>query len=136
MTAGPAAVTVRITRDAAKGMTARDPHGKPFSFGAVPGAASPRRRSVPGWVKLTLAASVVSAAAIGYLYFVDPGLGRELLGDPPIAPPPAVTTAYKWRDERGNWQLTDRPPPEGTPYETIEASSDANIMPSLKSGQD
>lgn len=117
-------------------MNARDPHGKPFSFGADPRAQPPRRRDVPGWLKLTVAACVAAAAGLGYLYFVDPRLGRELLGDTPIAPPPTVTTAYKWRDGNGNWQLTDRPPPAGTAYETIEASSDANIVPSLRSGQD
>ena len=41
-----------------------------------------------------------------------------------------VTTIYKWRDAQGNWQITDRPPPEGAPYEILKYRSDANILPS------
>jgi len=91
---------------------------------------------VPSWLKLLLVAGVVLGSAAGYLYVINPQLGRKLLADTPMAPPPSVTIAYKWRDKKGNWQLTDQPPPEGTPYEKLEAHSEANIMPSLKSAQD
>jgi hypothetical protein len=91
---------------------------------------------MPGWLKFAVVLSILAAAGIGSLYVVDPDLGRELLGDTPIAPAPSVTTAYKWRDSKGNWQLTDRPPPQGTPYETLEANSDANILPSLNREKD
>ena len=87
---------------------------------------------MPGWMKLVVALLVLAGAGTAYLHLVDPELGRELLGNTPIAPTPSVTKAYKWRDAQGNWQLTDQPPPEGTPFETLETSSDANIVPSLK----
>ena len=117
-------------------MSNRDQRSKPFTFGADHQAAPRGHITMPGWLKLLLVVVVVLGSGAGYLYLVDPELGRELLGDTPIAPPPRVTTAYKWRDEHGNWQLTDQPPPEGTPYQKLEAHSDANIMPSLKSAQD
>lgn len=85
-----------------------------------------------GWLKLVIVLLVLAGAGMGYLHLVNPELGRELLGDTPMAPAASVITAYKWRDAQGNWQLTDRPPPDGTPYETVEADSSANIMPSLQ----
>ena len=87
-------------------------------------------------MKVLVILIVVLAGGAGYLWFVDPQLGRELLGNTPIAPPSAVTTAYKWRDAQGNWQLTDQPPPEGTPYETIQADPSANVLPSLQRSKD
>ena len=87
-------------------------------------------------MKVLIILVVLLAGTAGYLWFVDPKLGRELLGDTPIAPPSTVTTAYKWRDAQGNWQLTDEPPPEGTPYETIQADPGANVLPSLQRGKD
>nr|PZN70433.1 MAG: hypothetical protein DIU62_00120 [Pseudomonadota bacterium] len=27
--------------------------------------------------------------------------------------------AYRWKDAKGQWVLSDRPPPEGTSYEEI-----------------
>lgn len=39
---------------------------------------------------------------------------------------------YQWRDARGNWQVTDEPPPEGTPHEIKQYALDANILPSSR----
>ena len=46
------------------------------------------------------------------------------------------TTAplYRWQDERGQWQITDRPP-QGRPYETVIYRRDANVMPAEGSGK-
>ena len=38
-------------------------------------------------------------------------------------------TLYKWRNKQGVWQYTQEPPPEGTPYEKVEARSDVNVLP-------
>ncbi|MBL8246477.1 MAG: DUF4124 domain-containing protein [Rhodanobacteraceae bacterium] len=35
---------------------------------------------------------------------------------------------YKWRDDRGNWQVSDQPPAEG-PYETVRVDPDTNVLP-------
>jgi hypothetical protein len=50
--------------------------------------------------------------------------GRDLSGAGP-----ATTTFYKWRDAAGEWQLSDRPPPAGVDYETVEVRSDQNVLP-------
>ena len=38
-------------------------------------------------------------------------------------------TLYKWQDEQGVWQYTQDPPPDGVPYEKVEARSDVNVLP-------
>lgn len=36
---------------------------------------------------------------------------------------------YRWRDDKGREQITDKPP-RGRPYETITYRTNANVMPS------
>jgi len=38
-------------------------------------------------------------------------------------------TLYKWQDNQGVWQYTQDLPPEGVPYEEVEARSDVNVLP-------
>jgi len=35
---------------------------------------------------------------------------------------------YRWYDDRGRLQVTDKPPKD-RPYETVQYRSDANVMP-------
>ena len=83
------------------------------------------------WLKVLLTLCAIAAAGAGYLYVFDPQLGRQLLDGTALEPAATVTTAFKWRDTKGNWQLTQEPPPEGTSYEVLEARSNDNIVPGL-----
>lgn len=38
-------------------------------------------------------------------------------------------TLYKWRNRQGVWQYTQNLPPEGVPYEEVDARSDVNVLP-------
>jgi hypothetical protein len=108
----------------------RDPRPQ-YSFGGDPsphrpGARRPKRR---GAVLATLAVLALAGAGAAYLYVYQPQTVREVLGDSPLAPPPTMTTAYKWQAADGSWHITDSPPAQGTPYETITVTSDTNILP-------
>jgi hypothetical protein len=46
-----------------------------------------------------------------------------------IVTPVSTSRIYKWRNNRGEWQLTDAPPPEGVAFETMEHRSDENVLP-------
>jgi hypothetical protein len=35
---------------------------------------------------------------------------------------------YRWRDDQGRIQVTDKPP-KGRPYEEVRYRADANVMP-------
>lgn len=36
---------------------------------------------------------------------------------------------YKWQDARGEWQVTDVPPPAGIPYQRQDYRDDVNVLP-------
>ena len=36
---------------------------------------------------------------------------------------------YKWRNAKGEWQITDQLPPEGIEYERLEYREDENVIP-------
>jgi hypothetical protein len=69
---------------------------------------------------------------IGLYVYLDPHLSRQLENSVREALPGQSPSSqvYKWRDRQGQWQITDRPPAEGVPYEVLEYDHDANLMPS------
>lgn len=114
-------------------MARGDENLKPFEFGSGhPVSARSAGRGVPGWLVFVLLVLLVLGGGGAYLYYFDRELGQKLLDKTPIKPPVSVTTAYKWKDAQGNWQITDRPPPGGTPYETLKIRSDANVVSSIQ----
>mgnify|MGYP001812644591 FL=1 len=40
-----------------------------------------------------------------------------------------TVTVYKWRNARGEWQITDQLPPEGIEYERLDYREDVNVLP-------
>ena len=75
-------------------------------------------------------ALLVLGVAFGAVYILKPDWIRPLLRGTPLEPPMSITEAYKWRGSDGSWQITDIPPPEGTPYEVIRVR-DPSIVPKV-----
>ena len=46
-----------------------------------------------------------------------------------IVTPVSTSRVYKWRNDKGEWQLSDSLTPEGIAYETLEHRSDENVLP-------
>lgn len=114
-------------------MARHDENMTPFEFGSGhPVSARPVRRGVPGWLIFLLLVLLVAGGAGAYLYYFDRDLGHKLLNKTPLDLPVKVTTAYKWKDAEGSWQITDRPPPGGIPYETLKVRSDTNVLPAIR----
>lgn len=38
-------------------------------------------------------------------------------------------TLYRWRDQHGQWQVSDTPPPAGIKYQTVHYPTNANVIP-------
>lgn len=39
---------------------------------------------------------------------------------------------YRWRNNNGQWQLSDKPPAAGIKYEVVEYHKETNVIPSEK----
>jgi len=37
---------------------------------------------------------------------------------------------YKWKDKKGQWIVSDTPPSDNTPYETLRYNRNTNVVPS------
>ena len=101
-----------------------------------------QRGRVLGWVLLII--------LVGSAYWAVREYAPEYL-PAPLRPPraepgtesaakaatPAVDTRqaanpplYKWKDERGQWQITDKPP-RGRSYETVRVNPETNVVPAF-----
>ncbi len=81
-------------------------------------------------MKFIIILLIVLSGAGGYLY-LNPDVWQPWVKGTPLEPAPTTTRLYKWQDENGQWQITDRPPTDGTSYENLEYRSDTNIVPSI-----
>ena len=96
-----------------------------FVFGPE-GPVEMRRRRWPWVVGLLLA---VAASVAGAWFYLKRNEAPTWLKGTGIAPKPAPTVVYKWRDAQGAWHVTDLPPPDGTPHERLEYARDQNVLP-------
>lgn len=77
----------------------------------------------------------ILATAALYIY-QDEALQKQLLGKVhQIAPELNKSTLYKWKNEKGEWQVTDKPPRKGILFTTITSQDQINIMPSPTDGK-
>ena len=47
-----------------------------------------------------------------------------------IVPELNQSTLYKWQNNKGEWQITDKPPNKGVSFITITSQDQINVMPS------
>jgi len=72
---------------------------------------------------------IIGTAAL-YIY-QDEALQTRLLGKVhQIAPELNQTTLYKWKNDNGEWQITDKPPGKGITFTTTTIQHQVNVMPS------
>ncbi len=80
--------------------------------------------------KWVIALVLVAALGGAAYYQYDPEGARRLLARTPLAKHLSATQPlYQWRDQRGQWQVSDEPPPSGTPYQVKQYPIDANVVP-------
>ncbi|MFT4583642.1 MAG: hypothetical protein ACI915_005345 [Gammaproteobacteria bacterium] len=70
---------------------------------------------------------IVAGAAV--LYFFDRPRLETYLSGSPLELPVASTEVYKWRDAKGQWNITNTKPPANISFETMRYRSDENILP-------
>ena len=80
-------------------------------------------------VKYFILLSILITTAL-YIY-LDESLQNKLLGKVhQVAPELNKSTLYKWKNNKGEWQITDTPPLKGITFTTITSQDQINIMPS------
>lgn len=72
---------------------------------------------------------LVTALILGLYFYLKPDEARQLLREANLVTTPEVTRVYKWQDDKGNWHVSDTPPPEGTAVEIRDYRSDENVLP-------
>ena len=86
-------------------------------------------------MKFIIVLLMALSASGGYLY-LNPDVWKPWVKGTPLEPASTKTKLYKWQDDDGQWQITDRPPTGDRSYENLEYSSDTNIVPSIPVGED
>lgn len=80
--------------------------------------------ALPGWLILLVCALLTTAA----LWWWQPAMLQQTWQqiDQTIS---GASTLYRWKDARGREQVSDTPPTDGTPFETLNYQHNVNIMP-------
>lgn len=74
---------------------------------------------------------IVIIAGTSYYIYQDKNLRSKLIGKVhQVAPELNKSTLYKWKNSKGEWQITDKPPVNGIKFTTITSQDQINIMPS------
>ena len=69
-----------------------------------------------------------------FYVYQDRGLRTKLMGKVhQVAPELNQSTLYKWQNDKGEWQITDKPPTKGVAFTTITSQDQINVMPSPSS---
>jgi hypothetical protein len=72
----------------------------------------------------------VTATTALYIY-QDEALQKKLIGKVhQVAPELNKSILYKWKNAKGEWQVTDKPPAKGIAFTTITSQDQINVMPS------
>lgn len=91
--------------------------------------SSPARRwrqtgRAPMWLLIGLG---MLGGLVWYWYTTPPSVPSWARGWLPSLPE-YTGPLYRWRDEQGREQITDKPP-RGRPYETVTYRADTNVLP-------
>lgn len=88
-----------------------------------------RLPSCDGRAMTWFVAIIAIAAAVGWWYYAPaslPAVVKTVVPASPKANPPL----YKWRDDKGRWNVTDKPPTD-RPYETLKYDPNVNVVPNV-----
>lgn len=80
-------------------------------------------------MKILLAVAIVALAFGAYYVYRNPQSVQPLVEGTPLQGQVGVTSLYRWRDGKGTMHITDKPPEDGTAYETVTYRHDTNVIP-------
>lgn len=90
-----------------------------------------RSRRGPNLLLWGVAAAL--AGVVAFWYFYPQERPQWVTTTLPVAPS-AKVALYRWKDESGQWIVSDRKPPDGVEFEQVEYRNDANVLPAPDDG--
>lgn len=82
-------------------------------------------------MKLKYAILIISIAVAAFFLYQDDKMRGELIGSIyQVAPELNNSTLYKWKNNKGEWQITDTPPKKGIKFTTISTQDQVNVIAS------
>lgn len=68
-------------------------------------------------------------AAVSFYIYQDKALQSKLMGKVhQVAPELNQSTLYKWQNNKGEWQITDKPPAKGVAFTTVNSQDQINVI--------
>ncbi|MDH5370793.1 MAG: hypothetical protein OEW99_12260 [Gammaproteobacteria bacterium] len=84
--------------------------------------------------KYIILLGVIGAAS--FYFYQDNTLRLKFMGKVhQLAPELNQSTLYKWQNNKGEWQITDKPPGKGIAFTTVNSQDQINVMPGSSSQQ-
>jgi len=78
--------------------------------------------------KYIILLGVIGAAS--FYFYQDNTLRSKFMGKVhQLAPELNQSTLYKWQNNKGEWQITDKPPGKGIAFTTVNSQDQINVMP-------
>ena len=78
--------------------------------------------------KYIILLGVIGAAS--FYFYQDNTLRSKFMGKVhQLAPELNQSTLYKWQNNKGEWQITDKPPGKGSAFTTVNSQDQINVMP-------
>ncbi len=82
-------------------------------------------------MKLKYSILFIVIAVASFFIYQNEALQTKLMSKVhQIAPELNQSTLYKWKNSKGEWQITDKPPHKDIIFTTITSQDQINIMPS------
>ena len=82
-------------------------------------------------MKIKIIVVLIIITSITYVVYWDKDLQQEVMNKfHQVAPELNNSTLYKWKNIRGEWQVTDKPPATGIPFKSISSKDQINVLQS------
>jgi hypothetical protein len=80
------------------------------------------------WKKIIIFLVIIATSVVALAYY-NPSFKHWLLQSSGKLQDKSIV--YKWQDANGQWQVSNQPPPAGTPFTKQEYLHDSNVLPSI-----
>lgn len=89
------------------------------------------RRRGRSWPTRLFLLALFGAGIAAAVWYFRPDLRPGWVPDALPTSPAATVTMYRWKDDGGQWVISDTPPTDERPYEEVTLRTDTNTLPGM-----